>query len=340
LRRAADGHNAMKKLVLSMSCCNYDRTAALFDGRVQVEGVDLVSSQLEPEESFHRAFKFEEFDISEISLSSHTMMTSRGANAYVAIPAFVSRLFRHSGIYIRTDRGIKSPADLAGKKVGLPEYQITANVWIRGILQDDYGLAPASVHWRRGGVEEAGREERAALSLPPDVDLQQVPEGKTLSGMLAAGELDAVISARAPSCFLRGDKGVDRMFPNYPEVEGEYFKRTRIFPTMHVIGIRKELAQQHPWLAVNVFKAFIRAKELAFHEMGQIGHLFHSLPWGVAAYEQAKKELGADYWSYGFAPNRHVLETFTRYHHKQGLSSRLVDPAELFVPASRELTLI
>jgi 4,5-dihydroxyphthalate decarboxylase len=330
----------MKKLVLSMSCCNYDRTAALFDGRVQVEGVDLVSSQLEPEESFHRAFKFEEFDISEISLSSHTMMTSRGANAYVAIPAFVSRLFRHSGIYIRTDRGIKSPADLAGKKVGLPEYQITANVWIRGILQDDYGLDPASVHWRRGGVEEAGREERAALSLPSDVDLQQVPEGKTLSGMLAAGELDAVISARAPSCFLRGDKGVDRMFPNYPEVESEYFKRTRIFPTMHVIGIRKELAQQHPWLAVNVFKAFIRAKELALHEMGQIGHLFHSLPWGVAAYEQAKKELGADYWSYGFAPNRHVLETFTRYHHEQGLSSRLVDPAELFVPASRELTLI
>ena len=144
----------MKKLTLSMSCANYDRTAALFDGRVQIEGVDLIASQLEPEESFHRAFRSAEFDISEISLSSHTMMTSRGAHAYACVPAFVSRLFRHSGIYIRTDRGIRTPADLAGKKVGLPEYQITANVWIRGILQDDYGLDPASVQWRRGGVEE------------------------------------------------------------------------------------------------------------------------------------------------------------------------------------------
>ncbi len=330
----------MKKLLLSMSCCNYDRTAALFDGRVQIEGVDLVSSQLEPEESFHRAFRFQEFDICEISLSSHTMMTSRGTNAYVAIPAFVSRLFRHSGIYIRTDRGIKTPADLAGKRVGLPEYQITANVWIRGILQDDYGLQPSSVHWLRGGVEEPGRQERAPLALPADIDLRQIDDGLTLSGMLASGDLDAVISARAPSCFLRGDPHIDRMFPDYPATEAAYFKRSGIFPTMHAIGIRKELAEQHPWLAVNVFKAFIRAKELALHEMGQIGHLFHSLPWGVAAYESAKKELGSDYWSYGLAPNRHVLETFTRYHHEQGLSARRVDPEELFVPASQDLTLI
>lgn len=330
----------MKKLLLSMACTNYDRTAALFDGRVQIEGVDLVSSQVEPEEAFHRAFRFGEFDITEMSMSSHTMMTSRGSNSYVAIPAFVSRLFRHSGIYIRTDRGIRTPADLAGKTVGLPEYQITANVWIRGILQDDYGLDPASVHWRRGGVEDAGRDERAPLKLPADIDLRQVPDGKTLSRMLAAGELDAVISARAPSCFLRGEPNVDRMFPDYPATEAEYFKRTRIFPTMHAIGIRKELAEQHPWLPVNVFKAFIKAKELAFHEMGQIGHLFHSLPWGVAAYEKAKKEMGEDYWSYGFEPNRHVLETFTRYHHQQGLSARKVEPEELFVPASTDLTRI
>lgn len=330
----------MKKLTLSMSCTNYDRTAALFDGRVEIEGVDLIASQLEPEECFHRAFKSAEFDISEISLSSHTMMTSRGSNAYVAIPAFVSRLFRHSGIYIRTDRGIRSPADLAGKKVGLPEYQITANVWIRGILEDDYGLKPASVHWRRGGVEEAGRGERAPLKLPADIDLQQIPDDKTLSGMLAAGELDAVISARAPSCFLRGEPHVDRMFPDYPATEADYFKRTHIFPTMHVIGIRRELAEAHPWLAVNVFKAFIRAKDLAFHEMGQIGHLFHSLPWGVAAYEQAKRDMGPDYWSYGFQTNLHVLETFTRYHHEQGLSARRVEPAELFTHSSLELTRI
>lgn len=330
----------MKKLLISMGCANYDRTAALFDGRVSIEGVDLVASQIEPEEAFHRAFKFNEFDISEISLSSHTMTTSRGTNAYVGVPAFISRLFRHSGIYIRTDRGIKSPADLAGKTVGLPEYQITANVWIRGILEDDFGLAPSSIKWRRGGVEDAGREERAPLKLPDNIDLQQVAEGKTLSQMLAAGELDAMISARAPSCYLRGDPNVDRMFPDYPAVELDYFKRTQIFPTMHVVGIRKELAELHPWLPVNVFKAFIKAKELAFQEMAQIGHLFHSVPWGVAAYESAKKELGNDYWSYGFGPNRHVLETFTGYHHKQGLSARKVSPEELFFPATQDLTRI
>lgn len=330
----------MKKLTLSMSCTNYDRTAALFDGRVQIDGVDLIASQLEPEECFHRAFRSAEFDITEISLSSHTLTTSRGVNAYVGIPAFVSRLFRHSGIYIRTDRGIRTPADLAGKKVGLPEYQITANVWIRGILQDDYGLDPASVRWRRGGVEEAGRGERSPLKLPPSIDLQQIPDDQTLSGMLAAGDLDAVISARAPSCFLRGQAHVDRMFPDYPSTEADYFRRTRIFPTMHLIGIRKELAEQHPWLPVNVFKAFIRAKELAFHEMGQIGHLFHSLPWGVAAYEQARKQLGEDYWSYGFEPNQHVLEKFTGYHHAQGLSARRVDPTELFTHSSLDLTRI
>ncbi|MDB5581137.1 MAG: transporter substrate-binding protein [Bradyrhizobium sp.] len=330
----------MKKLLISIGCANYDRTAALFDGRVSIEGVDLVASQIEPEEAFHRAFKFNEFDISEISLSSHTMTTSRGTNAYVGVPAFISRLFRHSGIYIRTDRGIKSPADLAGKTVGLPEYQITANVWIRGILEDDFGLAPSCVKWRRGGVEDAGREERAPLKLPDNIDLQQVAGGKTLSQMLAAGELDAMISARAPSCYLRGDPNVDRMFPDYPAVELDYFKRTQIFPTMHVVGIRKELAELHPWLPVNVFKAFIKAKELAFQEMGQIGHLFHSVPWGVAAYERAKKELGEDYWSYGFAPNRHVLETFTGYHHKQGLSARKVSPEELFFPATQDLTRI
>jgi 4,5-dihydroxyphthalate decarboxylase len=330
----------MAKLTLSLGCFNYDRTSALFDGRVEVEGVELIKSQIEPEEAFHRAFKFQEFDISEISMSSHTMMTSRGQNSYVAIPAFVSRLFRHSGIYIRTDRGIKGPADLKGKRVGLPEYQITANVWIRGVLQDEYGLRPADVHWRRGGVEEAGREERAPIALPADIDLQQIPGNNTLSSMLESGELDAVISARAPSCFLRGAPNVDRMFPDYPATEEDYFRRTGIFPIMHAIGIRKSLAEQHPWLPVNVFKAFVRAKELAFAEMGQIGHLYHSVPWGVAAYEKAKQAMGPDYWSYGFEPNAQVLDTFTRYHHEQGLSARKVDPTELFVPASQDLTKI
>jgi len=328
------------KLQLSLGVCDYDRTRAVLDGRAPVEGCDIIGAAIEPEEAFHRAFRFQEFDISELSLSSHTMMTSRGENDYVGIPAFVSRLFRHSGVYIRTDRGIATAADLAGKKVGLPEYQITANVWIRGILQDDFGLRPADVHWRRGGLEEAGRGERAPIKLPPGIDLQQIPDDRTLSGMLADGELDALISARAPSCLLEGKPNVARLFPDYRATEADYFRRTGIFPTMHIIGIRKTLVEQHPWLPVSVLKAFLRAKEFAMYELGQIGHLFTSLPWGVAEFEAARELMGEDYWSYGFEPNRHVLDTFTRYHHDQGLSARKVDAAELFAPSTLDLTKI
>jgi 4,5-dihydroxyphthalate decarboxylase len=323
-----------------MGCCDYDRTRALFDGRVRVEGCELITAAIEPEEAFHRAFSFQEFDISEISISSHTLTTARGTNEYIGIPAFVSRLFRHSGIYIRTDRGIDSPAGLKGKTIGLPEYQITANVWIRGILQDDFGLKPESIHWRRGGLEEPGRLERSPLQLPASVELKQVADGKTLSGLLEAGELDGIISARAPSCFERGAPKVARLFPDYRATEEDYFRRTGIFPTMHIIGIRKSIVERHPWLPVSVFKAFQRAKELTTYELGQIGHLFVSLPWGVAEFEKARALMGDDYWSYGFEPNRRVLETFTRYHHEQGLSARKVAPEELFAASTLDLTKI
>ena len=330
----------MATLELSLGCCDYDRTRAIFDGRAPIEGCTVLSAAIEPEEAFHRAFSFQEFDVSEISISSHTLMTSRGQNEYVGIPAFVSRLFRHSGVYIRTDRGIDSPQGLKGKTIGLPEYQITANVWIRGILQDDFGLDPSDVHWRRGGLEEPGRVERTPLKLPDGIDLQQVADGKTLSGMLEAGELDGVISARAPSCFERGAPNVGRLFSDYRSTEEDYFRRTGIFPPMHIIGIRKSLVERHPWLPVSVLKAFMRAKELTVYELGQIGHLFVSLPWGVSEFEKARALMGNDYWSYGFEANKHALETFTRYHHEQGLSARKVSPEELFAPSTRDLTKI
>jgi len=328
------------KLTISLACCDYDRTRAIFDGRVGVEGCEVIGTAIEPEEAFHRAFKYREFDVSELSLSSYTLQVSRGENAYVAIPAFVSRLFRHSGIYIRSDRGIKRPQDLKGKTLGLPEYQITANVWIRGILNDEYGVAARDVHWRSGGIEEPGRDERAPLKLPPEIDLKAIPKEKTLSAMLEAGELDGMIGARAPSCFLRGAPNVARLFPDFRAVEQDYFRRTKIFPVMHVIGIRRSLAEQHPWLAVNVLKAFIKAKELCWYELGQIGHLFNSLPWGVAEFDATRKLMGEDYWSYGVEHNRHVLEAFTRYHHDQGLSARPVKLEELFPPSTFELSKI
>ena len=330
----------MAKLTVSLACCDYDRTRALFDGRVGIEGCEVIATALEPEEAFHRAFKYREFDISELSLSSYTLQVSRGENPYVAIPAFVSRLFRHSGIYIRTDRGIKRPQDLKGKTLGLPEYQITANVWIRGMLKDEYGVDTRDIHWRSGGVEDAGREERTALKLPPDIDLKPIPKDKTVSAMLEAGELDGMIGARAPSCLLRGAPNVARLFPDFRTIEQDYFRRTRMFPIMHVIGIRKSLAEQHPWLSVNVLKAFMQAKELCWYELGQIGHLFTSLPWGVAEFNTTKALMGDDYWNYGIEHNRHVLEAFARYHHEQGLSARQVTVEELFPASTFELSKI
>ena len=327
----------MSKLTVSLGCCDYDRTRALFDGRTAIKGCDVICDPIEPEEAFHRAFKFQEFDISELSLSSHMMTTSRGENEYVGVPAFVSRLFRHSGIYIRTDRGIENPKDLAGKTIGLPEYQITANVWIRGLLQDDYGVKPSDIHWRSGGLEDPGREERSPLSLPPEIDLQPVPADRSLSEMLASGELDAVIGARAPSPYLQGAANIDRMFPNFRDVERDYFTRTGIFPIMHIIGIRKSIAEAHPWLAVNVYNAFVEAKRLCMAELAQIGHLYTSLPWGVADFQDAQALMGEDYWRYGIGENRTELDALCRYSFEQGLSARQLSPEDLFAEPVREL---
>lgn len=330
----------MSKLQISLACCDYDRTRAIFDGRAAIDGCEVLATPLEPEETFHRAFHYQEFDVSELSMSSYSMLVARGENPYVAIPAFVSRVFRHSGIYMRTDRGIEAPRDLKGKTIGVPQYQITANVWIRGILQDEYGVRPSEVRWRSGGIEEPGLVERTRLALPAEIDLQPIPRDRTLSQMLEAGELDGVIGARAPSCFLRGAPKVARLFPDFRRVEEDYYRRTRIFPVMHLVGIRRTLLEKHPWLAVNVFKAFIAAKELCWRELGQIGHLYVSLPWGVAEFQRARDLMGEDYWSYGVEPNRHLLEAFTRYHFEQGLSARRLKPEDLFAASTLELSRI
>jgi 4,5-dihydroxyphthalate decarboxylase len=327
----------MNVLELSLGCCNYDRTKAIFDGRVRMEGCSLVPLALEPEEIFHRAFRGQEFDICEMSLSSHTLNVARGSSNYVAVPAFLSRAFRHSGIYIRTDRGIHSPADLRGKKVGIPEYQITANVWIRGMLLDEYGIYPSEIRWRRGGLEQPGRTERSPIALPSEIEVIQIPDNTSLSEQLRTGELDAVFGAKAPSCFLMGDPSVARLFPDYRKAEQMYFAKTRIFPTMHVVGIRKTLVEKHPWLPVSVYKGFLEAKRLATEELAQIGHLAVSLPWSVAELDATRQLMGADYWSYGLAENLHVIETFTRYHHEQGISPRRVKPEELFYGSALDL---
>jgi 4,5-dihydroxyphthalate decarboxylase len=325
----------MAKLNLSVAVRDYDRTRPLSDGIVQIDGVDPVFMALDPEEIFFRAFRNAEFDICELSLSSFTVKTAQGTCPYVGVPAFVSRAFRHTSIYVRTDR-IKQPADLKGKRVGVPEYQLTANVWARAILEDEHGVKPSDIHWIRGGLEEAGRLEKIAITLPKDVRLDDAPAGRTLSGMLEAGEIDAFIGPRVPSCFMRGHPHVGWLFADPVQAAKDYFKRTGIFPIMHIVGVRRELAERHPWLPGAVLKAFERAKTIAVEKLADTSSAKVTLPFVEERLIEARALMGHDYWSYGVAANRKTLETFLRHHHAQGLSSRLVTPEQLFHPGTLE----
>jgi 4,5-dihydroxyphthalate decarboxylase len=326
----------MRRVELTIACWDYDRTRALREGTVAVEGCDVTMLSLAPEEAFFRAFRHAEFDASELSFSSYTMATSRGTCPYVAIPVFASRVFRHSGIYIRTDRGIKAPADLKGRKVGIPEYQVTAAVWIRGMLEDEYGVKPSDLDWHSGGMEESGRHEKLKVDLPRDVRMTAIAPGKTLSAMLEAGEIDAIIGPRVPSCYDRGAPHVARLFPDFRNVEKAYFKKTGIFPIMHVIGIRRRLVEAHPWLGSSLYKAFEEAKARCLPELTQMAALKITLPWIAQEAEDTRALMGDDYWPYGIEANRKTLDAFLRYHHSQGLSPWPMKLDELFLPSTME----
>jgi 4,5-dihydroxyphthalate decarboxylase len=325
----------MAKLNLSVAVRDYDRTRPLTDGLVAIDGVDPVFMALDPEEIFFRAFRHAEFDICELSLSSFTVKTAQGDCPYVGVPAFVSRAFRHTSIYVRTDR-IKKPTDLKGKKIGLPEYQLTANVWARALLEDDHDVKPSDIHWIRGGLEEAGRPEKIAITLPRDVKLENAPEGRTLSAMLEAGEIDGFIGPRVPSCFTRRAPHVGWLFADPVAAAKDYFKRTGIFPIMHIIGVRREIVAQQPWLPAALFKAFERAKSIALEKLSDTSSAKVTLPFVEERLMEARALMGHDFWPYGVSANRKTLETFLRHHHAQGLSSRPVKVEELFHPATFE----
>ncbi|SNS89504.1 4,5-dihydroxyphthalate decarboxylase [Noviherbaspirillum humi] len=321
---------------LSVAVWDYDRTRALFDRRVAIEACDATYLPLMVEETFFRALRSSEFDVAELSLSSYTALTSRGACPYVAIPVFMSRMFRHSAIYVRKDSGIREPKDLIGRKVGVPEYQLTAPVWVRGILEDEYGVKPSDIRWRTGGVEEPGRHEKVAINLPADVECEAIPVEETLNQWLVDGKIDALVAPRAPSSYAQGHPNIARLFPDFRSVEKAYFKKTGIFPMMHVIGIRKELVAQHPWLASSVFKAFNEAKKIAQRDLSEVAALKTTMPWLPAEYEETVALMGQDYWPYGVHGNEKALETFLRYHHSQGLSARQMQIGDLFVPSTME----
>ena len=314
---------------------DYDRNRALFDGRVQIDGCDPVYMLLSPEEMFFRAMRSQDFDITELSFSSYLVKHSRNECPYVAVPVFLSRAFRHTSIYVRKDR-IRKPEDLKGKRIGIPEYQLTAIVWARSILQSDYGISPEDVTWVRGGIDTPGRPEKIKLSLPAGVKIEDAPSDTTISDMLDRGELDGFIAPRPPSGAAASNPNVAWLFDDPTAVAKDYYRRTGIFPIMHVVGIRKELAQQHRWLPGAVFKAFSESKTKALELLADTSATKVTLPFVEEQLKAARETLGQDFWSYGVEANRKTIEAFLHYHHAQGLSARKLAVEEVFDPSTYE----
>lgn len=326
----------MSKLNLTFACWNYDRTRALMDGTVKVDGIDLNYLNLPVEETFFRMARFREFDISEMSLSSYCVTLSKPERPFVALPIFPSRFFRHSCIYVNANSGIREPKDLIGKRIASPEYQMTAPVWIRGILSDHYNVPVDAQPYLYGGEEEVGRIEKMKLALPPNIQVNPIAPHQTLSQMLYDGELDALYTARMPSSFLKGDGKVKRLFEDYPEVERRYYRETGIFPIMHTVVMRREVYEANRWIAQSLTKAFIEAQRHTYEDLKDTAALKAMLPWLSAYVDETQREFGDDWWPYGLEKNIKTLDTFTRYHHEQGLSPRKLDVHELFAPESLE----
>ncbi len=324
----------MAKLNLTFGVWGYDRMKPVLDGTVRPQGIELNCFDMPVEETFFRQARFREFDISEMSLSSYTVSLFREQPPFVAIPVWPSRFFRHSCIYVNANSGIKNPKDLIGKKVGVPEFQMTAPVWIRGILDEHYGVPVDSVHYFTGGEEEPGRPEKQSLELPAKIKIQPIPEDKTLSQMLASGEIDALHTARAPSTF--DGKKVVRLFPNYAQEEKDYYKKTGMFPIMHTVVIKRDLYEQNRWIAQELMKTFMEAQQRTYEMQAQTAAHACMLPFFNANVDEARELMGDDYWPYGFEKNESTLSTFLKYHHDCGLSKKLLKPADLFAPETLE----
>jgi 4,5-dihydroxyphthalate decarboxylase len=326
----------VSRLRLAIACWNYDRTRALLEDRVRPDGIDLTYLNLPVEETFFRMLRHKEFDAAEMSLSSYVVSLFDADPPFVAIPVFPSRFFRHSCVYVNAASGIVEPKDLVGKRVGTPEYQMTAPVWIRGILSDTYGVPVNSVTYLTGGLEEPGRSEKLTLDLPADIRVERIGPDRTLSSMLARGDIDALYTARMPSSFGDGSGAVKRLFPDFAMVEREYFRRTRIFPIMHTVVLRRDVYERHPWAAQSLYKAFCAAQQEAYQDLNHTAALKTMLPWLTAHVEDVRREMGDDFWPYGLARNREALGTFLRYSYEQGLSRRLLEPERLFAPETLE----
>ena len=319
------------KLMLSIGISDYDHVRDLTAGAVLADGIDLLPLTMPVEEVFFRFIKFREWDISEMSMAKYVSLISQGDTSLVAIPVFPSRVFRHSSIYVRKDGPVKAPADLAGARIGLPEWAQTAAIYSRGFLAHQFGLDLRGIDWVQAGVNEAGRQEKVALKLPEGIRLASRPD-TTLDAMLLSGEIDAMLSAHPPHSFESGHPNIRRLFDDIRTVEQAYFDETGIFPIMHTIAIRAEIVQRFPWVAMNLLKAFEEAKTRSVARLKEMTASRFPLPWVQSMAEAATGRFGSDLWPYGTAANRKTLEAFLLYAFEQGVCHRHLTPEDLFAP--------
>lgn len=315
-------------LRLTMAMSGYDHVRDLATGTIRVEGAEINALTLPIEEIFYRFLRYREWHVSELSLAKYVALRAAGDDSLQAIPVFPSRMGRHSSIFVRPD-GPREPAGLAGARIGLPEWAQTAAVYTRSLLVHEWGIPLQDVHWVQAGVNQPGRQEKVQLRLPEGVTLRQEPQ-RSLDEMLLDGDLDAVFSAHPPASFERGDPGITRLFPDYEPVEREYVARTGIFPIMHVVVIRSDVLERDPWLAQNLFTAFVAAKDASLARVAEMTASRVPLPWLPARLAEARALIGPDPWPYGVEANRVTLDAFARYAHEQGVAAKRLDPEEMF----------
>jgi 4,5-dihydroxyphthalate decarboxylase len=322
-----DGGTA--RLHLTMATADYDHVRDLVHGVVRPDGIVLTPLVMQVEEIFHRFIKNLEWDVSEISFAKYTTLTAQGAAAMVAIPVFPSRVFRHSSIYVRADRGIAVPKDLENRTIGIPEWAQTAGIYARGMLAEFYGVDLGKIRWVQAGVNQPGRAEKVEFKLPAGIRYESRGD-KSLTELLTTGEIDAVMSARMPDAFAERPDEIVRLFANYRDEEMRYFRETRVFPIMHAIAIRRAVFERHPWVAMNLFKAFEEAKNRSAARVADITVARVPLPWSSSLAGEFAATFGSDLFPYGIEANRPTLEAFCRFAHQQGITQRQMTPDELF----------
>jgi 4,5-dihydroxyphthalate decarboxylase len=319
----------MSKLQLTLAIPDYDHVRDLVNGRVLPEGIDLTCLVYPVEEIFYRFIFYKEWEVSEISLAKYCSLRAQRNEDFIALPVFPSRVFRHSSFYVRKDGPVKTIGDLKGRRVGIPEWAQTAAVYSRGFLQDQYGIALSSIQWVQAGVNQAGRIEKVELNLPKEVEITRIAD-KSLNEMLLKGEIDAMMVARAPDAFVKGDPKIARLVEDFVEVETEYYKKTGIFPIMHAVALRGDVLDKNPWVARNLFTAFEEAKRRSIERVLEATVSLFPIPWYFEHARRGMELFGKDYFPYGVEPNRKTLEAFVKYAHDQGVCKRHLDVDELF----------